>query len=343
MQDVLRVVVLPEPVVDAVQADVDELEVIPLLGLDQVPDDLELRPAHREDRVAEPGLVVGAEAGDVDRVVAHQLADLVGELGGMGEDVLVGVGREEAAHGQPVDLARRVSGRHADDDRPLPLAGQVVPDRRLGDRPRRGDAQARVGVIGPVAEAVDAQRAGVLAGGQAHPGRHRDRRDHALQPAVAAHLHQPADVRAGPRSRGAAPARRSRGPGRGSSCRIDSPSMAGPFGTPSAARIVGARSSEPRALAERPVHEQDAGHPVGVDDVVAAPLLHVVLERLLGDAPHRRRPRDAVPLGEVDQQVGRLGQVGPAVGLLAGHDAADRRRPVAGVGQARPGRRPARP
>ena len=208
----------------------------------QVPHDLELRPAHGEDRVAEPGLVVGAEAVGVHRVVAHQLADLVRELGRMREDVLVGVGREEAAHGQPVDPARGVSRRHADDDRPLPLARDVVPDGRLGDRPRRGDPQAGIGVIGPVAEAVDAQRAGVLAGRHAHPGGDRDRRDHALQPAVAAHFHQPADVRQvlvaeEQFRRGAVEAQ-----DEDFHDKSDSPSMAGPLGTPSAARIVGARS-----------------------------------------------------------------------------------------------------
>ena len=33
VQDVLRVVILPEPVVDPVQPDVDEVEIVPLLGL----------------------------------------------------------------------------------------------------------------------------------------------------------------------------------------------------------------------------------------------------------------------------------------------------------------------
>ena len=161
----------------------------------------------------------------------------------MREDVLVGVGRQEAAHGDAVDLARRVSRRHADDDRPLPLARQLVPDGQLGDRSRRGDAQARVGVIDPVAEAVDAERAGVLAGRHAHPGRHRDRRDDALEPAVAADFHQAADVGqvvvAEEQLRGGAVETDDED----LHGRSDSPSIAGPLGTPSAARIVGARSS----------------------------------------------------------------------------------------------------
>ena len=142
-----------------------------------------------------------------------------------------------------VDPARRIARRNADDDRPLPLACELVPDGRRGDRPRGGDPQALVGVVGPVAEAVDAERAGVLAGRHAHPGGHGDRRDHALQPAVGARFHQPPDVRQ------VVVAEEQLGSGavepqdEDLHGRSDSPSMAGPLGTPRAARIVGARSS----------------------------------------------------------------------------------------------------
>ena len=100
MQDVLRVVVFPEAVMDPVQPDVDEVEIVPLLGREQVPHHLELGAAHGEDLVAEPGLVVGAETLHVDRVVADELADLVRKLGRVREDILVGIGRQEAAHGR---------------------------------------------------------------------------------------------------------------------------------------------------------------------------------------------------------------------------------------------------
>src|SRR5690606_19298812 len=46
--------------------------------------------------------------------------------------------------------------------------------------------KAIVGVVRPVAEAVDTQRPGVLAGGHARPSRDRDGRDHALQLAIEA-------------------------------------------------------------------------------------------------------------------------------------------------------------
>ena len=121
----------------------------------------------------------------VHRVMADQLADLVGELGRMREDVLVGIGRQEAAHGQPVDPRAGYPGgtptmidRFPSRARWSQMAGSVI------DRDEC-DPQAAIGVIGPVAEAIDAERAGVLAGRQAHPGGHGDRRDHALQPAVA--------------------------------------------------------------------------------------------------------------------------------------------------------------
>ena len=87
----------------------------------------------------------------------------------------------------------------------------------------------------------------------------------------------------------------------------DLPSMAGPVGTPRASRIVGARSSR---FAPSPRNgrfiEQDARHERGVDDVVAAPLLDVVLEVPLGHAAERRCPGDAIARREVDDQVGRL-------------------------------------
>ena len=86
------------------------------------------------------------------------------------------------------------------------------------------------------------------------------------------------------------------------------PSMAGPCGTPSAARIVGARSTRPAPSPRNGrFMKSTPGTRRRVDDVIAAPLLDVVLE----DAPPgcRRAPvaqDDAVAGGEVDHQIGRL-------------------------------------
>ena len=283
-----------------------------------MPHDLELRAAHGEDLVAEPGLVVGAEPLDVDRIMADQLADLSDSSGGCVKTFLSVSGVRKQPTEIPLIRRGGIARRNADDDRALPFAGELVPDGRLGDRSRGGDAQAVVGMVDAVAKAVDAERAGVLAGRHAHPGGHGDRRDDALEPPVGTDLHQAPDVGQ------VVVAEEQFGGGTVESededlhGKSDSPSIAGPLGTPRAARIVGARSSEPRPLAaERPVHEQDAGDPIGIDDMIAAPLLDVVLELALGDAPHRRRPRDAVSRGEVDQEVGRFLHVRAAIDRLA--------------------------
>ena len=77
VQNMLRVVIFPETVVDPILADVDKLEIVPRLGGEQVPDHLELGAAHGEDLVTKPGLVAGSETLNVDRIMAHQLANLV--------------------------------------------------------------------------------------------------------------------------------------------------------------------------------------------------------------------------------------------------------------------------
>ncbi len=98
----------------------------------------------------------------------------------------------------------------------------------------------------------------------------------------------------------------------------DSPSIAVPLGTPRACQNRRGQVQQPRPfLPERPVHEQHAGDMIGINDMVTAPLLDVILELTLGDSPHRRRPRDAVPGGEIDQEVGCLRQVGTMIDALA--------------------------
>ena len=116
VQDVLRVVILPEPMVDSIQSDIHELEIVPLLLFQQIPHDLELRAAHGEDLVAEPGLVIATEALDIDRIMADQLANLWRQFRRVREDVLVGIWRQETTHGDPVNSPGRITRRNADDD-----------------------------------------------------------------------------------------------------------------------------------------------------------------------------------------------------------------------------------
>lgn len=77
VQNVLGVVVFPESMVNPIQPDVDKMKIIPRLGLQQVAHDLKLRSAHFEDFIAKPRLVVASKSLHVDRVMTHQLADLL--------------------------------------------------------------------------------------------------------------------------------------------------------------------------------------------------------------------------------------------------------------------------
>ena len=221
----------------------------------------------------------------------------------MREDVLVCIRRQETAHADAVDPARRVAWWNADDDRSFALARQMVPDRRRGDRSRAGDLQAVVRVIGPVAKTVDAERAGVLAGRHAHPGGNGDRWDHALQASIGPGVHQPPDIRqilVAEEKLGSSTVEPQY---QDLHDKSDSPSIAGPLGTPRAARIDGARSSS-RAPSPRNglFMNKTPGTLIRIDNVIAAPLFDVVFELRFGDAPHRRRPRNAVSGGEINQQ-----------------------------------------
>ena len=102
-------------------------------------------------------------------------------------------------------------------------------------------------MVDAVAKAIDSQRTRVLAGRQAHPGGHGDRRDDALEPPIGTHLHQAPDVRQVVEAKEQLGGRTVKSENEYFHGKSDSPSIAGPLGTPRAARIVGARSSS-RAL-----------------------------------------------------------------------------------------------
>ena len=112
----------------------------------------------------------------------------------MGVLATAGIGSQETPDADAVHPPGGVGRGHADDVRAASLPGHLVPDGRLHDGPGVGEAEPFIGVVGPVPEAVNTQRSGVLAGGQAHPGGDGDGGNHALQPAVAAVAHEPAKV-----------------------------------------------------------------------------------------------------------------------------------------------------
>src|SRR5208283_5288358 len=194
MQHVLGVVILPEPMMNPVQADVDVLEIVPRLSLQKMTHHAKLSAAHREDLIAKPALVIGPEALDIDGIVGHQPANLLGKLRGMCEDIAICIRRQEAAYGDPVDATWRITRWHTDDDGPFALASELVPDGQLRDRSRVDDSKAPVGMVDPVAKTIDTERSGVLAGRQTHPGRDGDRGNHALEATVRPRAHQLTEI-----------------------------------------------------------------------------------------------------------------------------------------------------
>ena len=92
VQPVLGVVVLPEPVVKPVDADLDELEVVPLDRRHEVADHLEVLARHVVDLVQQPALVVGAKAFDVHRIRTDEPLDVLLHRRRIGVVVRVGVG-----------------------------------------------------------------------------------------------------------------------------------------------------------------------------------------------------------------------------------------------------------
>src|SRR5688572_6772067 len=96
----------------------------------------------------------------------------------------LGVGRHEAAHTDAVDLTGWIGGGDTYKDSPPALARYLVPEGQFSDRTRVDYVETTIGMVTPIAEAVHAERAGILAGRQTHPGRDSDGRNHALQLAI---------------------------------------------------------------------------------------------------------------------------------------------------------------
>ena len=331
------VVVFPEAVLDAVETDFDELEVVPLGMLHVMTDNLEVLPGHREDLLPEPLLVVGAEVFHVHRIVADEAGDLVLDVAGANVLIPARVGGEEAADRQAVDFSRREVGRNADDVRPVALPADLVPDGQFADGRRVDNSHLTVGMIGPVAEPIDSERPGILAGGHAHPRRYGDRRQNAFQTAVAANLHQPAEVVQ------AFIREQDLGGGAVEANDEDFHSSVSPLHGRTLGDAKGGQNRwgeiEQRCvvLLERLVHEQDAGNQSGIDNMIAAPLLDVVLEHVGRHTAKSRRPRGAVLRGEVHHQVRRFVGVRAGIEFLARHHTPDRGGPRPRIRQRAPG------
>ena len=175
MLRVLRVHVLPEAVLDPVRPHVHHHQEVPLLGCHQVLRVREAAGRQRVDVAEDAFLVLGPEVGDVEDVLPDLAAQLVLQLAGIGE-VVLDRRCEEAADPAAVDRRRGVRGGHADDHRLQAGGAGDVPHRRRLHRIGGGEGQALIGVVLPVAEPVDAERAGTAARHHARPRRNRDRR-----------------------------------------------------------------------------------------------------------------------------------------------------------------------
>jgi hypothetical protein len=149
--------VLPETVMHAVDADFDELKIVPFQGGHQIADHLKMLPRHIVNLVAEPLFVVGAEAFDVYRILPYQVVDLLPYAGRVGIIVRLRVRGHEASDIDAIHASRGIAGRHSDNHHILVVCSQYVPDGRLlnGTGVHYGETVVRI--IFAVAKSVYAQ------------------------------------------------------------------------------------------------------------------------------------------------------------------------------------------
>ncbi len=203
--DVRWVVILPEAMLQPVGAHLHKHEEVPRLVGQHLPHHGEVLARHGVDLAQQEILVVGAEVLDIHQVLAPgPSVDLGGQLGREGKGLrhaatvfihAHGAWREEAGDLRAIDRPRRIRAGHADSHHALAGLTQDLPDARLLDRFASGNGQALVAVVGAVAKAVDAERAGVLAGGHDAPGGHCYAGRAAAQRAIHPPAHEAVEMR----------------------------------------------------------------------------------------------------------------------------------------------------
>jgi hypothetical protein len=103
-------------------------------------------------------LLHSAEILDVDHVVTDEALDFLLDLWGIGVLAPLRVRCEEARNHDAVDGGDRVSLRDAEDDHGPPSEGEDVPHARHAYGTGVGEGKSIVGVVAPIAEAVETQR-----------------------------------------------------------------------------------------------------------------------------------------------------------------------------------------
>ena len=106
----------------------------------------------------------------------------------------MGTGGEEAADQRALEWLDGVGLRHTDDGGGSTGLGQDVPDPPVVDGVASGDGHVVVGMVGPVAEAIEAQDTGVFAREHRSPGRDGDAGNRTGERAVDPLANQPAQV-----------------------------------------------------------------------------------------------------------------------------------------------------
>ena len=170
----------PEGVVEAVGAHLDHHEEVPRARAQQVARHGEVLLGHPVNLLQDALFFFRAEVFHVQPVGPELLGEFRLEAGRVGE-LGLGAGGQKATHQAAVHRPRRVGPRHRQQDHLLARSPQDVPDAVFPHGGRVGNRQPVVAMVLAIAEAVDAQLAGVLAAHHAGPGRHGDGRDDALQ------------------------------------------------------------------------------------------------------------------------------------------------------------------
>src|SRR5262245_18024710 len=179
---------------NAIQPNLDKLEIVPARLREVVTNHLKVLPAHRVDLLQKPSLIVGSKLLDVCCILTDQRSDL--RLDGRWKCILVAlrVGCQKTTHANAAHTPRRIGRGNANDVGLLARRSNNVPKRRGTDGIGSNEAKAVVGIILPITKSIDSQGPRILTGGQAHPGRDRDGRNDTLQAAETTVAHQPTKV-----------------------------------------------------------------------------------------------------------------------------------------------------
>src|SRR5438067_12647682 len=112
VMNVLLVVRIPKPMVHAVKPDINKVKVVPFLVTQEMPHYRPLLPAHLENLVAQPILLVSAKSCNIRRIVTDQLVDLLLDSRRMRKFIGTRIRRQETSNANSVNLAMRIARMH---------------------------------------------------------------------------------------------------------------------------------------------------------------------------------------------------------------------------------------